>query len=84
MNNTPYQGIILGMDSSESQVYGDQEGSAYNSNFECNCFHPLFYFNQFVDCEEEMLWPGNVRSTDCWEELPEPTFTAKSTRILDE
>ena len=72
MNKTPYRRIILDMDSSESPVYGEQEGSAYNGHFGCACFHPLFCFNQFGDCEGAMLRPGNVHSADRWEELLEP------------
>ena len=72
MNKTPYRRIILDMDSSESQVYGEQEGSAYNGHFGGTCFHPLFYFNQFGDCEGALLRPGNVHSADRWEELIEP------------
>ena len=60
------------MDSSESPVYGEQEGSAYNGHFGCTCFHPLFCFNQFGDCEGAMLRPGNVHSADRWEEVMEP------------
>ncbi len=41
--------IVLGMDSSESPIYGEQEGSAYNGHFGCTCYHPLFVFNQFGD-----------------------------------
>jgi hypothetical protein len=40
------------MDSSESPLYGEQEGAAYNGHFGCMCYHPLFCFNQFGDCEE--------------------------------
>jgi hypothetical protein len=29
--------IVLDMDSSESPTYGEQEGSAYNGHFGCNC-----------------------------------------------
>ncbi len=32
---------ILDMDSSVSETHGQQEGSAYNSHFECTCCHPL-------------------------------------------
>jgi len=60
------------MDSSESPVYGEQEGSAYNGHFECTCFHPLFCFNQFGDCEGVLLRPGNVHSADRWKEVMEP------------
>ena len=33
---------VLDMDSSESPVHGQQEGSAYNGHFESVCDHPLF------------------------------------------
>ena len=60
MMRTRHQRIILDIDSSESPVYGEQEGAAYNGHFECVCYHPLFCFNQFGDCEGAMLRPGNV------------------------
>tara|TARA_R110002126_G_scaffold142939_2_gene289091 strand:+ start:7281 stop:7859 length:579 start_codon:yes stop_codon:yes gene_type:complete len=37
--------ITLDMDSSESPVHGDQEGSAWNGHFQKKCLHPLFVFN---------------------------------------
>jgi hypothetical protein len=52
--------IILDLDSSVSETYGEQEGSAYNGHFGCTCYHPLFCFNQFGDLEQVMLRPGNV------------------------
>ncbi|NIO48577.1 MAG: IS1380 family transposase, partial [Candidatus Aminicenantes bacterium] len=72
MEKTPHHRIILDMDSSESPVHGEQEGSAYNGHFRCNCYHPLFCFNQYGDCEGAMLRPGNVHSADRWKELLEP------------
>ena len=33
------------MDSTESPVHGQQEGSAYNGHFESVCYHPLLLFN---------------------------------------
>ena len=72
MNKTPHRRIILDLDSSESSVHGDQEGSAYNGHFGCTCSHPLFCFNQFGDCEGVLLRPGNVHSADRWIELLEP------------
>jgi len=72
INKTSYRRIILDMDSSESPVHGDQQGSAYNGHFGCTCFHPLYCFNQFGDCEGAMLRPGNVHSAERWKELLEP------------
>jgi|SRR5208283_4429968 len=72
MGKTPHKRIILDLDSSESPVHGEQEGSAYNGHFGRVCYHPLFCFNQFGDCEGAMLRPGNVHSADRWQELLDP------------
>jgi hypothetical protein len=72
MTVTPHQRVILDMDSSESPVHGQQEGTAYNGHFGCTCYHPLFCFNQFGDCEGAMLRPGNVHSAAGWRGLLEP------------
>lgn len=72
MSKTTHKRIIIDMDSSESPVHGEQEGSAYNGHFGCTCFHPLFCFNQFGDCEGVMLRSGNVHSADRWKEFLEP------------
>ena len=72
MGKTEHRRIILDMDSSESPVHGEQEGSAYNGHFRSYCFHPLFCFNQYGDCEGVLLRPGNVHSADQWKELLNP------------
>ena len=72
MANTPHRRVILDMDSSESPVHGEQEGAAYNGHFGCVCYHPIFVFNQFGDCEGAMLRPGNVHSAHDWREVLEP------------
>ena len=41
------------MDSSESPVYGGQEGAAYNGHFGSVCYHPLFVFSPFGDWSRE-------------------------------
>jgi len=64
--------VILDIDSSESPVHGNQEGSAYNGHFCSTCYHPLFCFNNYGDCEGAVLRPGNVHSADGWEEFLEP------------
>ena len=61
MSRTPHRRVILDMDSSESPVHGEQEGASYNGHFGSTCYHPLFVFNQFGDCEGAMLRAGNVR-----------------------
>ena len=43
--------LVLDMDSSVSETYGRQQGTAYNGHFGCTCYHPLFLFNQFGDLE---------------------------------
>ena len=57
------------MDSTESPVHGQQEGSAYNGHFESVCYHPLLLFNQHGDCLAAKLRPGNVHSAEDWGEL---------------
>ena len=72
MAHTLHRRVILDMDSSESPVHGQQEGAAYNGHFECVCYHPLFPFNQFGDCEAAKLRSGNVHSADDWQEVLDP------------
>jgi len=71
MARTSHRRIILDMDSSESPVHGEQEGAAYNGHFGSVCYHPLFVFNQFGDCEGAKLRPGNVHSAHEWREVLE-------------
>jgi hypothetical protein len=72
MQHTSYRRVILDLDSSESPVHGHQEGAAYNGHFGTVCYHPLFCFNQFGDCEGSLLRPGNVHSADRWKEVLNP------------
>jgi Transposase DDE domain group 1 len=58
--------LILDMDSSVSETYGHQEGTAYNGYFACMCYHPLFLFNQFGDLERALLRRGNHPSAKFW------------------
>ena len=69
MIRTRHQRVILDMDSSESPVYGEQEGATYNGHFQSVCYHPLFLFNHFGDCEGALLRSGNVHSADRWQEV---------------
>jgi len=62
----PLRELIFDMDSSVSETYGQQEGSAYNGHFDCMCYHPLFLFNQFGDLERAMLRRGNHHSAKFW------------------
>jgi hypothetical protein len=64
--------VILDMDSSESPVHGNQEGSASNGHFESTCYHPLFCFNNYGDCEGAVLRPGNVHSAKGWKQFLSP------------
>ena len=58
--------LILDMDSSVSETYGRQQGTAYNGHFECLCYHPLLLFNQFGDLERALLPRGNKASAKYW------------------
>jgi len=64
--------LILDLDSSVSETYGRQEGSAYNGHFVCTCYHPLFCFNHLGDLERVLLRNGNVASADDWRSVLEP------------
>jgi len=70
----PIQKLILDMDSSVSATHGEQEGSMYNGHFGCDCYHPLFIFNQDGDVERALLRPGNVASADDWRSVLEPVI----------
>jgi hypothetical protein len=85
MAQTVRQRVILDMDSSESPVHGGQEGTAYNGHFETVCYHPLFLFNEFGDCEGAMLRAGNVHSAERWREVLEPVvgrYRKRGVRLL--
>ncbi|MBM4210866.1 MAG: IS1380 family transposase, partial [Gammaproteobacteria bacterium] len=66
--------LILDMDSSVSETYGKQEGTAYNGHFECTCYHPLFLFNQFGDLESVLLRRGNKASAKFWRRVLLPVI----------
>jgi hypothetical protein len=68
----PMRELILDLDSSVSETYGEQEGTAYNGHFDCTCYHPLFCFNQFGDVERALLREGNVHSAKDWLAVLEP------------
>jgi len=70
----PPKQLILDLDSSVSETYGKQEGTAYNGHFECTCYHPLFLFNQFGDLEYAMLRRGNNASAKFWRRVLLPVI----------
>jgi hypothetical protein len=70
----PPKELILDLDSSVSETYGKQEGTAYNGHFECTCYHPLFLFNQFGDLERAMLRRGNNASAKFWRRVLLPVI----------
>ena len=70
----PLKQLILDLDSSVSETYGRQQGTAYNGHFECLCYHPLFLFNQFGDLESVMLRRGNNASAKFWRRVLLPVI----------
>ena len=64
--------LILDLDSSVSETYGEQEGTACNGHFGCTCYHPLFCFNQFGDVEQSRLREGNVPGAKDWRAVLAP------------
>ena len=75
MTHTAHRRVVLDMDSSESPVHGEQEGASYNGHFGSMCYHPLFVFNQFGDCEGAKLRAGNVHSAHEWRQVLEPILS---------
>ena len=69
MAHTKTRRLILDLDSSASPVHGRQEGANYNGHYGRVCYHPLFCFNRFGDCEGVVLREGNVSSAEGWREL---------------
>jgi hypothetical protein len=78
----PMRELILDMDSSVSETYGKQEGTAYNGHFGCTCYHPLFCFNQFGDVEGTLLREGNVHSAQDWRAVLAPVVARYHGRNL--
>ena len=74
--------ITLDMDSSVSPTHGAQEGTAWNGHFGCNCYHPLFIFNQFGHLERCALREGNVHSADDWKALLAPVIARYAERDI--
>jgi hypothetical protein len=70
----PLKQLILDLDSSVSETYGRQQGTAYNGYFECLCYHPLFLFNQFGDLEWVLLRRGNHASAKFWRRMLLPVI----------
>ncbi|EFO28556.1 transposase [Roseibium sp. TrichSKD4] len=74
--------ITLDMDSSVSPTHGAQEGTAWNGHFGCNCYHPLFIFNQFGHLERCALRNGSVHSADDWKALLIPVIARYAERDI--
>ena len=74
--------ITLDMDSSVSPTHGAQDGTAWNGHFGCNCYHPLFIFNQFGHLERCALRNGNVHSADDWKAILTPVIARYAERDI--
>src|SRR5512147_845976 len=74
--------LVLDMDSSVSETYGHQQGSAFNGHFGCTCYHPLFVFNQFGDLERVMLRRGNRHSAKFWRRVLLPVIARYRNRKI--
>ena len=48
---------------------------AYNGHFGCVCYHSIFVFSQFWDCEGVMLRTENVHSAHDWQQVLDPILT---------
>ena len=62
--------VVLDMDSTESPVHGQQEGSAYNGHFESVCYHPLLAVQPvMVIVSLPSCVPATCHSAEDWDEL---------------
>ena len=69
----PMKKLILDMDSSVSEIYGQHVGLMYKGHFACECYHPLFvsngashrrvYSSGAVDCWPRVYLHRNKEST---------------------
>ena len=75
MSHTAHRRVILDMDSSESPGHGEHKGASYNGHFGSMCYHPLFVFDQFGDCEGATLRAGNVHSAHRWRDVLDPILS---------
>jgi hypothetical protein len=70
LGKTPHRRIILDMDSSESPVHGEQEGTAYNGHFGCKCYHPLFASTNTATVRERCFVQATstvrIVGRNCW------------------
>ena len=73
---------VIDLDSSSSPVHGKQEEGNYNGYFKCNCYHPLFAFNQNEMLEDCSLRPGNEHSANNWKDLIDPIYKRYSKRDI--
>ena len=48
---------------------------AATGHFGSTCYHPLFVFNQFGDCEGAMLRAGDVHSAHRWRDVLDPILS---------
>jgi hypothetical protein len=59
--------LVLDMDRSVSETYGQQEGSADNGHFGCACYHPLFVFHRCGDLERVLPRRSDRHSAKFWQ-----------------
>jgi len=53
------------------KTYDAPERTAYNGQFGCTCYYPLFCFNRFGDLERALLHEGQVHTADDWQTVLE-------------
>lgn len=78
----PPKWITLDMEHSVSPTHGDQEDTAWNGHFGCECYQPLFVFNQFSNLERCVLRKGNAHSGDGRKDVLAPVIVRYKSRNL--
>lgn len=72
----PPENIVLDLDSTNSATYGNQHGSAYNTHYGENGYHPMLMFDGLTgDCLQAELRAGSVYTSRQVVRFLGPTLT---------
>jgi len=75
--------LIIDLDSTHADTFGQQEGSAFNTHYQTNGYHPLLAFESFSGCLlSAKLRPGNEYTSKKAEDFLTPILQQYAARDL--
>lgn len=78
----PQDAMILDLDSTNDEVYGNQKGAVYNGYYKMKMYHPLFAFEgERGDCLKGILRKGNVYTSAGTVEFVRPLIKRYKRRV---